>query len=312
MTATTATNAGAGAHGLEPQGWQRVGSGITGGVSGMALVHGTPVGPGLADVVVVRDNKDAGQDRVVSVRLRPGAEPVTRALDWEGPLPKDLEALDAVPGHRDRYIAVTSKGLAYPLVITDGTAVVQGEPRTLPERAAHDNYESFALFPHPSGRTFAAWATRGSGATKAVVRTAVVGVTEDGIDIGTPTDTREFAVPFPDEDDVRHISDLKILADGALLVSAASDPDTDDGPFSSAVYHAGSVSVDHDLRPELQLREDCLAPLDLFTKADDRKIEAVVHLPDGQQIWGTDDENNGGSVRFHRTVVPPVQGCGPR
>ncbi|MCM2390539.1 hypothetical protein [Streptomyces albipurpureus] len=312
MSTATATSAGAGAQGVEPQPWQRVGTGITGGVSGMALVHGTAVGSGLADVVVVRDNKDAGQDRVVSVWLRPGAEPVTRALDWEGPLPKDLEALDAVPGQKDQYIAVTSKGLAYPIAVTDGTAIVGGEPFALPERAADDNYESFALSRHPSGRTFAVWATRGSSATKAVVRAAVVSFTADGINIGAPADTRDFGVPFPDEDDVRHISDLKILTDGTLLVSSASDPDTNDGPFSSAVYNAGTLAVDRDQRPVLRLQEECLVPLGVFTKADDRKIEAVVHLPDGQQIWGTDDENNGGSVLFHRTVPAIPGSCGPR
>ncbi|GAA2937836.1 hypothetical protein GCM10010446_23970 [Streptomyces enissocaesilis] len=281
--------------------WQRVGTGITGGVSGMAVVEGAPVSRDRADVVVVRDNKEEGQDRVVTVRLRPGEEPVTTALRWKGPLPEDLEALDAVPGRRDHYIAVASEGVAYHIVVTGDTATVQDKPVPLPGRASGDNYESFALFRHPSGRSFAVWATRGKSEEKSVMRAAPVKTDEKSLRIGRPAATRQFAVPFPNEDEVRHVSDLKVLPDGTLLVSSASDPNRDDGPFSSAVYSAGKLSVNRRHQPVLHLeKRGHLAPLRLFTKQDDRKIEAVVHLPDEQEIWGTDDEHHGGFVRFDR------------
>ncbi|WP_327707956.1 hypothetical protein OG912_02545 [Streptomyces sp. NBC_00464] len=280
-------------------GWQRVGSGIRGGVSGMALVEGAPAGRGQADAVVVRDNKGDGESRLATVRLRPGHAPVVEELPWLGMLPADLEALDAVPGRPGHYVAVASRGNAYHVVVADGRATAEQEPVALPGRRDGDNYESFALHRDRSGTTYAVWATRGSGDEKAVVRAASVRIGANGLDFGTVSARQEFAVPFPDEDEVRHISDLKVLGDGTVLVSAASDPNVDDGPFSSAVYDAGRFSVNQAHDAVLRLKPvQALVPLSRFTKQDNRKIEAIAVLPGRLGLWGTDDENFGGSVTF--------------
>lgn len=279
--------------------WQRVGSGILGGVSGMALVEGAPVGHGLADAVVVRDNKGDDETRVATVRLRPGHAPAVRELPWLGVLPADLEALDAVPGRPGHYIAVASRGDAYHIVVAQDRATVQDAPVALPGRHDGDNYESFALHHDRSGRTFAVWATRGSGDREAVVHASSVRIGTHGPDFGTVTARQEFAVPFPNEDEVRHISDLKVLDDGTVMVSSASDPNVDDGPFASAVYDAGRLTVNGARDAVLRLRPKLgLTPLSLFTKRENRKIEAIAFLPGRDAIWGTDDENNGGSVTF--------------
>ncbi|MBT2399651.1 hypothetical protein [Streptomyces sp. ISL-100] len=267
-------------------------------MSGMAVVEGAPVGRDSADVVVVRDNKDDGQDRVVTVRLRPGKEPVTKALEWEGPLPKDLEALDAIPGRKNHYIAVASEGTAYHIAVAGDTVTVLGRPVPLPGKVTGDNYESFAVFRHPSGKLTAVWATRGNSEEKSVVRAAAMTIGQASLRIGMPAGTQEFAVPFPTEDEVRHVSDLKVLPDGTVLIASASDPNTDDGPFSSALYSAGKLSMNRGLQPVLHQKKGSLTPLRRFTKQDDRKIEAVAQLPNKQEIWGTDDENHGGFVRF--------------
>ncbi|WP_144440815.1 hypothetical protein [Streptomyces roseifaciens] len=281
-----------------PLKWQQVGTGITGGVSGMAVARSRPDGRGSADLVVVRDNKKPGESRVATVRLRPGKEPVTKELTWRGSLPEDLEAIDAVPGRPGHYIALASRGTAYEVVVKGKTATVHGSPVGLPGKAQGDNYESFALWRRPSGGgLFAVWATRGKGSEKAVVRAAPAAVDRNGLRIGTPTVRREFAVPFPNQDEVRHISDLKILADGTVLVSSASDPNVDDGPFSSAVYKAGRLSANGPRRAGLNLRDTKnLSALRKFTRQDNRKIEAIAFLPRGSAIWGTDDENHGGYV----------------
>ncbi|MFG3136643.1 hypothetical protein ACGFZA_10520 [Streptomyces sp. NPDC048211] len=282
-------------------GWQRVGSGIRGGVSGMALVEGAPAGEGLADAVLVRDNKGDRDSRLATVRLRPGQEPVVEELPWLGTLPADLEALDAVPGRPRHYVAVASRGDAYHVVVADGRATAVDEPAALPGRRDGDNYESFALHRDRSGRTFAVWATRGSGEEKAVVRAASVRIGANGPEFGMVSARQEFAVPFPDEDEVRHISDLKVLDDGTVLVSAASDPNVDDGPFASAVYDAGRLSVNQAHDAVLRLKPvRALVPLSRFSRQDNRKIEAVAVLPGGLGLWGTDDENSGGSVMFAR------------
>ncbi|MGW1228301.1 hypothetical protein [Streptomyces sp. NPDC001515] len=281
--------------------WQRVGTGITGGVSGLALVEGAPAGRGRADAVVVRDNKAEDQSRVASVSLRPGRAPVVRELAWHGALPRDLEAVDAVPGRPGHYVALASRGEAYHFVVAGGRATVRRGPVALPGRHEGDNYEALALHLGRSGRTYAVWATRGSGPQKAVVSAARVRIGADGLEFGTVTARQEFSVPFPDRDEVRHISDLKVRADGTVLVSAASDPNVDDGPFASAVYEAGRFRVNHANDAVLRLDpERSLVPLVRFTRRDNRKIEAVAALPRGLGLWGTDDENSGGSLRFDR------------
>ncbi|MFC5144544.1 hypothetical protein [Streptomyces aureoversilis] len=188
------------------------------------------------------------------------------------------------------------------------TATVQGNPVELPDNAKGDNYESFTLWRRPSGGLFAVWATRGKSNEKAVVRAAPATVDRNGFRIGRPTVRRVFAVPFPNQDEARHVSDLKVLTGGTVLVASASDPDVDDGPFSSAVYKAGRLSANNTRQAALTLKESrSLFPLRKFTRQDNRKIEAIAVLPDGQPIWGTDDENHGGSIRFDqigRTTTP--------
>lgn len=280
-------------------GWQRVGSGLQGGVSGIALVEGAPAGPGLADAVVVRDNKGDGESRLATVRLRPGQAPAVTELPWYGVVPADLEALDAAPGRPGHYIAVASRGDAYRVVVMDGRATAEGEPAALPGRRDGDNYESFALHRGRSGRTYAVWATRGSGAERAAVRAASVRIGTDGLEFGMVSARQEFAVPFPDEDEVRHVSDLKVLDDGTVLASAASDPHVNDGPFASAVYDAGRLTVNRAHDAVLRLApEHALRPLSRFTRQGNRKIEAIAFLPGQLGLWGTDDENYGGSVAF--------------
>ncbi|MDP5316833.1 hypothetical protein [Streptomyces poriferorum] len=282
-------------------GWQRVGSGLQGGVSGIALVEGAPTGPGLADAVVVRDNKGDRESRLATVRLRPGDAPVVTELPWLGVLPADLEALDAVPGRPGHYVALAGRGEAYHVVVADGRATAEDSPVALPGRQDGDNYESFALHRDRSGRTFAVWATRGSGAQQAVVHAASVRVGPNGLSFGTVSARQEFAVPFPDQDEVRHISDLKVLDDGTVLVSSASDPNVNDGPFASAVYDAGRLTVNRANDAVLRMKpRHALTPLSLFTRQDNRKIEAIAFLPGRLGLWGTDDENFGGSVTFER------------
>lgn len=85
------------------------------------------------------------------------------------------------------------------------------------------------------------WATRGSGPREAVVSASSVRVGARGPEFGTVTARQELAVPFPNEDEVRHASDLKVLDDGTVMVASASNPHADEGPFASAVYEAGRL-----------------------------------------------------------------------
>lgn len=280
-------------------GWQRVGSGTLGGVSGMAPAAWAPEGHGLADLVVVRDNSGDRESRAATVRLRAGRAPAVRELPWFGALPVGLQAIDAVPGRPGHYVAVTDGGDAFHLVVAHGRATAEGTPVALPGRRDGDSYESFALHRDSSGRTFAVWATRGSGERPAVARASSVRVGADGPEFGTVSARQEFAVPYPDRPGVRHISDLKVLTDGTVMVSSSSGPQEDDGPPTCAVYDAGRLTVNaaHDAVLRLKPRRE-LTPLSLFTERDNRRIEAIAFLPGGHAVWGTDDGSDGGSLRF--------------
>lgn len=280
--------------------WQRVGTGMTGGVSGIAVIeNGARVGDPL-DLLMVRDNKNPGENRIATVQYQPSSPPLVRELPWQGmDAPRDLEAVDSVPGQPGDFVALSSDGTAYHFTLDPNAAMVWGSS-PVPGRAAGDNYESFALT-RQHGRTVAVWATRGSSdGLPALVRAAEYDP-NSGV-FGPATAPVSFSVPDPlpvDGQEVRHASDIKVHADGTVLLTAASDPNINSGPFASAVYYAGKVTVDAAGRISVGLKtKDQLKAVASFSKdVDNRKIEAVACASNsGTGIVGTDDEEQGGSL----------------
>ncbi|TJZ54709.1 hypothetical protein FCH28_15485 [Streptomyces piniterrae] len=262
-------------------GWQPIGDGITSGISGIAIAarDGDTV-----DTLAVRDNKEPGQNRLVAVRYAPDAKPRVRPVAWAGEPPVDLEAIDAVPGRDDEYVALASSGKAY-RIHRDGDTVHVAQEFSLPGASPDANYEGFAL-KAVHGTIAAVWADRGQDDRPAKLSAAEWNPRTNTF--GEP-DSAEFTVPYP-ADDVRHISDVKLSATGALTVSSASDPG-DDGPYDSALYHAGRISVGGEVRLHVA---DGPRRLGTFPR---HKIEALACLPGSREgILGTDDENDGGSI----------------
>ncbi|MEV5977361.1 hypothetical protein [Streptomyces sp. NPDC052114] len=269
-------------------GWQRAGNDITSGISGLALAARAG---GATHALVVRDNKKPGQNRVADLTYRPGRSAVVEPLAWAGGgEPVDLEAIEAVPGAPDEYVALASRGLVYHLKVTGSEAEVL-DTSPLPSIADGDDYESFALTSR-HGRMAAVWADRGAGEDRpATVHAAPFSFNKYGeADFG-PVTTARFRAPYP-TGDVRHASDLSVTDAGRLLVGAASDAG-DDGPFDSAVLDAGKVSVSRSggVRLSVDTSPDVLATF------KGHKIEAVECVPGTRTaVLGTDDENGGGSV----------------
>ncbi|MFH8404708.1 hypothetical protein ACH4FX_08015 [Streptomyces sp. NPDC018019] len=281
-----------------PAPWQQVGDGITSGVSGIAAVPGARAG--RTDFLVARDNKKPGENRLAAIRLRPGAPPLVRPLGWKGSEPPaDLEALDAVPGRPGEYVALTSAGTGYHLRLApDASGARTLGTFTVPGASEDDNYEGFALTTR-AHRLVAVWADRGADSRPGTLHAAELDLARRTF--GTPV-TAAFHAPYPAEH-VRHISDVKISGSGALTVSSASDTG-DDGPFDSALYDAGEVTVDRRGTVRLSVRRGPV-PLGRYPG---HKIEALTCLPHARQgVLGTDDENAGGAVRT-MTGAP----CGPR
>ncbi|WP_425828049.1 hypothetical protein [Streptomyces fractus] len=284
----------------EPGGWQQVGDDAKSGVSGLALTGGTSA-DGATEALVVHDNKKPGERRISRVTFHPSAPKDTKVtpVAWDGMEPKDLEAIEAVPGTDGEFMALASRGLVYRLHVDGGTARVL-DLAPLPAIPEGADFESFALGTSSHGRTVAVWADRGSGADRpATVFAAPLEVNEYGESEFGKVSKAEFRAPYP-KGDVRHVSDISVTKSGRLMVSSVSDAG-DDGPFASSVSEAGRVSLNAaGTGATLRIGAPRTAPATF----DGRKIEAVECLPgegaNGRALLGTDDENLGGYIKSAR------------
>jgi len=261
-------------------GWQKIGDGMTAGVSGVAVVAGSN------DVLVVRDNKKAGENRAVRVTLDDDGEvEKTDPIAWPGELPVDLEAVEPVPGKAGQYVALASAGKGF-VIQLKGLQLKVLSTFQVPAGRSGDNYESFAL-KVVQDRLYAVWADRGQDVRSSTLYSAPF--TLAGPSFG-PVKAVPFRVGYP-ANDVRHISDVEITGDNRVLVTSASDPG-DDGPFDSAVYVAGKLGTNGAIT--LGTNE--------LTRYPGHKIEALTCLSSScdRILYGTDDEAAGGAVRIGR------------
>ncbi|MYR41074.1 hypothetical protein GTW67_05135 [Streptomyces sp. SID5910] len=278
-------------------GWQRVGNDIKSGISGLAV---TSRSGGTYRALIALDNKRPGENRIARLTYGTGGSAHAtgvRPLEWRGGAePIDLEALEAVPGTSDEYLAVASRGLVYHLKSTeDGKAVEVRDLSPLPAIGQGDNFESFTLVSQ-HGRTAAVWADRGDGAGRpATLYAAPLSFNEYGESTFGAVTKAVYRAPYP-TGAVRHASDLTVTDSGRLLVASASDQG-DDGPFASAVSDAGSVQLDRSGRVRLRVAKHP----EVLRKFTDHKVEAVDCVPgSGVAVLGTDDENAGGAVTTAR------------
>ncbi|MBP1625391.1 MAG: hypothetical protein H6Q07_3413 [Acidobacteria bacterium] len=102
--------------------------------------------------------------------------------------------------------------------------------------------------------------------------------------------------PGPDGPDARPVSALEFDAKGRLYAASTRDPETEEGPFHSAVWDIGFLQADVAGRPRLVLRKK---PVTVAT-LDGLKVEslAVREGPHGSELFvGTDDEHYGAIIR---------------
>lgn len=274
--------------------WHQVGDDVKSGISGLTVTYRS--GDDLR-ALVVRDNKRPGENRIAEVTHRPGRPTEVAALTWlDGIEPVDLEAVDAVPGTSDEFVAVASRGLAYHLKLADaGEAVKVLDIAALPSIGEGDNFESFTLISR-HGKTAALWADRGKGADRpATLYAAPFSISSYGESTFGAVQKATLRAPYP-KGDVRHASDIEVTKSGRILVSSAADAG-DDGPFDSAVSDAGRLTVSSVGTVRLSVA-DSPKVLDRF---DGYKIEALHCLPGSDlAALGTDDENAGGSLTTRR------------
>lgn len=252
---------------LEPD-WTRVGTGMTGGVSGLASL-------GSTDWVLVRDNKIEGQNRIAI--LRAGGSVVD--LGWPGTDPSDLESISTVPGATNRYAVVTSNGSGHVIDIDDTSLTVV---RSFALPAGRKQNEGFALV-RMGAATVAVWGNRGSTTAPGRLFTATFDAETAAFG---PVSNRPVTVSYPTTA-VRHISDLVVVG-GRVVVASTSDPGVN-GPFASAVHDVAALTLVAG-RPRLTTS----TPQELSRHAD-HKVEGL-GCNGTTGLMGSDDERAGGWV----------------
>jgi hypothetical protein len=269
--------------------WHRLASGTTESIGGLASL---PAGPGETAFIAVHDNKAPGEKRLSEIKRTADGRIVTRTLTWKAePLPIDLEAICRLPGDGSTFLALTSRGALYRFSWREGEPdlTIETTPIGVPNSAEERQFEGIDV-QQVGGQTFACWAERGSMDAPGVLFCSTFDVTT--LTFGE-VQALEIRVPWP-ESHTRHISDLRLLTDGTILAASASDPGND-GPFSGAVYIAGTLRP-APARPELIPAE----PITRLFTSRTHKIEAIelVPGPRGGLAIGSDDENAGGAILF--------------
>ncbi len=248
-------------------GWRQVGSTAGSGISGVAA---TPTG-----WVIVRDVKSASGNRVSLL----SADDVVTPLSWPGTAPKDLEAIDAVPGQPGRFAVVTSAG-AGTIISISGTRLSIVRSFRLPKGRTQN--EAFTLT-RVGTTTVALWGNRGSTTAPGRLYAAAFNPTTGAFGAAV---SRTVSVPYPSVQ-VRHISDAEVVGD-RIFIASASDPGSN-GPFASAVYEVGTVGLTAG-----RARLSMTTPVQLDTFVG-HKVEGLA-CSEGTGLLGTDDENQGAWV----------------
>lgn len=266
-------------------GWLPTGKGVTRGVGGLSVFESNAK---HVRFLAVFDCKHPSEPRLAFFDLEEGKLPATQDLKWPGNRwPVDLEAIAKMPGENGVFLAVTSAGELWRLRVTeDGTITVL----SVTELPKADAPEIEGLDIRKLGdKLVLVWAGRGDGPRAAAVCT---GIYDEATSQVSLTDRIEFRAPWPAEETVRHISDLRLDPTGTIIVTSAKDPGNN-GPFDSALYPAGKVELQNG-SPVLKMNG---APIRLRTDYG-HKVEALEFVPGSISglILGCDDEHGGGAI----------------
>ena len=269
--------------------WRPVSGDQKDNISGMALLEHNDK---RTVFLVVNDNKKPKQNRAAILSIDGRAAPKYAPLRWLGDdLPIDLEAVTNVPGAPNNFMALTSAGRVFHIELSRANNSVKVlKSFDVPQIPKQSEFEGFAL-QKVNDVLLAIWAERGLDAQPARLFWSRFDLKNYAF---TEINSTDFKVPYTAEN-TRHVSDLKVDESGALFVTSASDP-SDDGPFASAFYFAGTFNF-ASAQKVIFIRTPRLTRLLNF---DYRKIEAFEFVPgaSGGVAFGTDDENFGASIRL--------------
>ena len=154
------------------------------------------------------------------------------------------------------------------------------------------NVEATAVAAGDDGQLWFVYAERASGQDSTKIHWTTLDIGGNGsLNFGTEWQSVRFTRPGPE--DARPASALEVGPDGSVYVSAAWDPDDDDGPYDSAVWLVGTWDG----------ASAVIEPLDdpvEVGRADGFKIESIAGAGDADDsavFVGVDDEDYGATLR---------------
>jgi len=237
--------------------------------------------------LVVHDNKKPDQPRLNIVNWQNNQRPTLSPINWcDQNFPIDLEAITAIPNHKNDYLVLESKGKVTRIQLDpDKFACKTIAQFDIPTATPESNMEGLALYCIKK-HCLLAWAERGDDKTPAKLSWSSFNVEKSSVE-KFKSGSVDFKAPYP-ETNLRSISDIAIDGKGAVWVSSTSDPG-DDGFFKSALYKIGSFTKKLNWSPSKKI-----TPVNKY-ESENIKIEALVFTPKGL-VMATDDENKGGKI----------------
>ena len=283
-------------NGTEFQGgfeWLKTGNGIGKTISGLVLLRKT-----VSEWVFLAAHDASSVPRVSKITVSASGAVSSSAVSWASP-PTDIESLFVYEGI---MFAATGGGTLLKIALSvDETSISVVD--SVGFGGVIDNEDCEGAFIHLiDGREILIVASRGSDASPSKI--AWMELTTSPLYLVSLIGVTTFTAPFPAASNVRHVSDLRTDHAGNLFVSSASDPG-DNGPFSSAVYHVGSLFMAGS-DPSLGM---IATPREIY-RSTAHKIEAICLTPNDSlgMILGADDENFGGFIfaQGQRALGVPV------
>lgn len=208
-----------------------------------------------------------------------------------------MEAVAAIPNQPGHFIALTAYGDVFRFSVDkkhSGLALEKSfKIPTASYRASKPEFEGFVI-QSVNGKEIAVWAERGWNRGEYTAQmwwstfdsaTNSFGKISKPVQVGTQLETKCK----------RHISDIKVAADGRVYISSATDcDDTNKPPFESAAFEIGRFILGKDNA----FHYSSNGKLKIFDGSREWKIEAFEFMPPGtgRFIFGTDDELDGGKV----------------
>ncbi|MBL7994457.1 hypothetical protein JNM05_03720 [bacterium] len=273
-------------HPIVGQEWKLVKGTMLCGIGGIALISHTGK---QTQYIAVHDAKQPGERRLAIITDETGKTPIYESIAWpDSNPPIDAEAISAIPGMENDFVVMASGGKLFHMIFDPQSKTVRViHTFFLPSIPPGSNFEGFSLR-NINGILLAVWAHRGQGAEPARLFWSIFDPSNYTF---TSIRSDTLMVPWPKKG-VRHVADLKVGPLGVLYIVASSDLGNN-GPFESAFYVAGDFRA---WNKEILFRKNHV--MYRIMQFYDHKIEAIEFVPGpgGGIVFGSDDENLGGSI----------------